>query len=59
MVTSQETTVKVSKWLIDEIDGFINKNRKNKSDYPSKRNFIDRAVIKLLEESGVDLENES
>ena len=58
MVTNQETTVKVSKWLIDEIDNFINKNRKNASDYPSKRNFIDRAVIRLLEEQGVKLENE-
>jgi len=56
MVTSQETTAKVSKWLIDEIERYINKNMKNKSDFPSKRNFIDRAVIKLLEERGVNLD---
>ena len=56
MVTNQETTVKMSKWLIDEIDKFINKNMKNASDFPSKRNFVDRAVIKLLEEQGVGLE---
>ena len=56
MVTSQETTAKVSKWLIDEIEKYINKNMKNKSDFPSKRNFIDRAVIKLLEERGVNLD---
>jgi len=55
MVTNKETTVKVSKWLIDEVDRFINKNMKNASDFPSKRNFVDRAVIKLLEESGVNL----
>ena len=55
MVTSTETTVKASKWLIDEIDKYINKNLKNKSDFPSKRNFIDRAVIRLLEEQGADL----
>lgn len=56
MVTNPETTVKVSKWLIDEIEKFIDKNQKNKSDFPSKRNLIDRAVIRLLEEQGVTLE---
>ncbi|MFA5174302.1 MAG: hypothetical protein WC438_03925 [Candidatus Pacearchaeota archaeon] len=56
MVTNQETTVKMSKWLVDEIDKFINKNMKNASDFPSKRNFVDRAVIKLLEETGVKLD---
>lgn len=56
MVTNKETTVKMSKWLIDEIDKFINKNMKNASDFPSKRNFVDRAVIKLLEEQGVKLD---
>jgi len=55
MVTTQETTVKMSKWLVDEIDNFINRNNKNASDFPSKRNFVDRAVIKLLEEQGVEL----
>jgi len=55
MVTTQETTVKMSKWLVDEIDDFINRNNKNASDFPSKRNFVDRAVIKLLEEQGVEL----
>ncbi len=55
MVTNKETTVKISKWLIEEIDDFINNSRKNKSDFPSKRNFIDRAVIKLLEAQGADL----
>ena len=56
MVTTQETTVKMSKWLVDEIDNFINRNNKNASDFPSKRNFVDRAVIKLLEEQGVKLD---
>jgi hypothetical protein len=55
MVTNKETTVKVSKWLVDEIDRFINKSMKNASDFPSKRNFVDRAVISLLEERGVIL----
>ena len=55
MVTNKETTVKISKWLLDEVDKFINKNMKNASDFPSKRNFVDRAIIKLLEENRVEL----
>jgi len=55
MVTNKETTVKISKWLLEEVDKFINKNMKNASDFPSKRNFVDRAIIRLLEEYGVDL----
>ena len=57
MVTTQETTVKMSKWLIDEIEKYINKSMKNKSDFPSKRNFVDRAVIQLLEQQGVSLDD--
>jgi len=56
MVTTQETTVKMSKWLVDEIEKYIDKNLKNKSEFPSKRNFVDRAVMKLLEEQGVNLD---
>ena len=52
-----ETTVKVSKWLIKEIEKYINKNNKNKSDFPSKRNFVDRAVMMLLDQKGVDLDD--
>lgn len=57
MVTNPETTVKISKWLMQAIEQFINKNLKNKSDFPSKKNFMDRAVIGLLEQKGVDLES--
>ena len=56
MVTSDETTVKASKWLIQEVDGYINKNNKNKSDFPSKRNFVDRAIMLLLEQRGINLD---
>jgi hypothetical protein len=56
MVTSNETTVKASKWLIQEVDKYINKNNKNKSDFPSKRNFVDRAIMLLLEERGMNLD---
>jgi hypothetical protein len=56
MVTNPETTVKVSKWLVDEIGKYVEKNKKNKSDFPSKRNFVDRAVMELLEKRGINLE---
>jgi len=56
MVTNPEKVIKISKWLMEEIEKFINKNKKNKSNFPSKRNFVDRAVMKLLEENGINLE---
>jgi len=56
MVTSDETTVKISKWLIKEVDKYINKNNKNQTDFPSKRNFVDRAVMLLLEQREVNLD---
>ena len=55
MKTNDEATVKISKWLLDEIDSYVKKSKKNLSIYPSKRNFVDRAVIELLEEKGVKL----
>ncbi len=56
MVTSNETTVKASRWLIQEVDKYINKNNKNQSDFPSKRNFVDRAIMLLLEQREVNLD---
>lgn len=56
MATNDETTVKISKWLVNEIEKFVNMNKKNMADFPSKRNFVDRAVIKLLEEKGIKLD---
>ena len=56
MVTTTETTVKVSRWLVKEIDSFINKNKKTQTDFPSKRNFVDRAVMLFLENHGVNLD---
>jgi len=56
MATNKETTVKVSRWLVEEIDKYVNRNMKNASDFPSKRNFVDRAVMLLLEQKGVNLE---
>ena len=56
-MVSDETTVKVSRWLIEAVDRHINKSNKNKTEFPSKRNFVDRAVILLLEQRGVDLDD--
>lgn len=55
MKTNDEATVKISKWLLDEIDSYVSKSKRNMSVYPSKRNFVDKAVIELLEEKGVKL----
>lgn len=56
MVTNPQAVTKISKWLLEEIAKFVDKNKRNKSEFPSNRNFVDRAVIKLLEERGVKLE---
>ncbi len=55
MALNKETTVKMSKWLADEIQIFLNQAKKNKSEFPSKKNFVDIAVIKFLEDKGVKL----
>jgi hypothetical protein len=55
MVTNDETTVKVSKWLIDEVDNYLRKNKRNMTEFPSKRTFVDVAVMSFLEKRGVKL----
>lgn len=55
MVTNQETTVKVSKWLIKEVEGYLNSSLKNQTEFPSKRNFVDKAIIELLEKRGLKI----
>lgn len=55
MVTNDEATVKVSKWLLNEIELFVSKSKKNRSEFPSKRNFVDRALISYLEYMGVKI----
>ena len=49
-----DTAVRVSKWLDKEIEGYIS-DKKNKVSFPSKRNFVDTAVMRLLEEKGVKI----
>lgn len=51
----KDTAVKVSKWLDKEVQHYIS-DRKVKVEFPSKRNFIDKAVMRLLEEKGVRLD---
>lgn len=49
MVTNDETTVKVSRWLIGEVDKFLLTSVRNQTEFPSKRNFVDKAIIDFLE----------
>lgn len=51
----KDTAVRLSKWLDEEVEGYIS-NRKIKLEFPSKRNFVDCAVMQLLEEKGVKLD---
>ena len=54
----QEVT-RISKWIGKEIDDFINSSQRNKIEFPSKRNLIDKAVLNFLEFQGVELGSES
>jgi hypothetical protein len=56
MVTNNETTVKISRWILSEVEEYINKNNRNKAEFPSKRNFVDRAVINFFENKGIKME---
>ena len=55
MVTERnDTVIRISKWLDRAVEGYIS-DRKVKVKFPSKRNFVDTAVMQLLEERGVKL----
>ncbi len=58
MVTTRfirnDTAIRVSKWLNNEVENYIS-DRKNKVEFPSKRNFVDTAVMQLLEKRGIKL----
>ena len=49
-----DTAVRISRWLDEEIEGYVS-NKKIKVEFPSKRNFVDTAVMQLLEKRGVKL----
>ena len=57
VITSAErndTAIRISRWLDEEISSYIS-NKKTKVKFPSKRNFVDTAVMQLLEERGVKI----
>ena len=49
-----DTVVRVSKWLNLEIESYIS-DKKIKLKFPTKRNFVDQAVLNFLEKNGVKL----
>jgi hypothetical protein len=53
-VERNDTAVRISKWLDKAVEGYIS-DRKIKVKFPSKRNFVDTAVMQLLEKKGVKL----
>jgi len=49
-----DTAVRISRWLDSAIESYIS-DKKMRVKFPSKRNFVDTAVMQLLEEKGVKL----
>jgi hypothetical protein len=49
-----DTAVRISRWLDEAVEGYIS-DKKIRVAFPSKRNFVDTAVMKLLEEREVKL----
>ena len=47
--TGKRETVKINSFLLEEIEDFL-EDKENKIEYPSVKNFIDKAVLKLLKE---------
>ncbi|MBS3087976.1 hypothetical protein J4226_05260 [Candidatus Pacearchaeota archaeon] len=51
-----DTAVRISRWLDKAVGDYIS-DKKMRIKFPSKRNFVDTAVMQLLEEKGVNLES--
>ena len=49
-----DTAVRVSRWLDEQVEEYLT-DRKIKVEFPSKRNFVDKAVMAFLEGKGVKL----
>ena len=49
-----DTAVRISRWLDEAVEGYIS-DKKVRLEFPSKRNFVDNAVAKLLEEKKVKI----
>jgi hypothetical protein len=58
MVTTSDkrsdTAIRISRWLDEAIESYIS-NKRIRVSFPSKRNFVDTAVMQLLEEKKVKL----
>ena len=58
MVTSSakrsDTAVRISRRLDEEIENYVS-TKKAKIEFPSKRNFVDTAVMQFLEKKGVKI----
>ncbi len=49
-----DTAVRISRWLDEAVEGYIS-DKKMRIKFPSKRNFVDTAVMQLLEKRGVKI----
>ena len=49
-----DTAVRISRWLDEAVENYVS-TKKEKIEFPSKRNFVDTAVMQLLEKKGVKL----
>lgn len=49
-----DTAVRISRWLDEAVESYIS-DKKIRVAFPSKRNFVDTAVMRLLEEKKVKL----
>jgi len=49
-----DTAVRISRWLDEEIESYVS-TKKAKIEFPSKRNFVDTAVMQFLEKKGVKI----
>jgi hypothetical protein len=47
-----DTAVRISRWLDEAVESYIS-DKKIRVKFPSKRNFVDTAVLQLLEEKEV------
>jgi len=50
----KDTAIRLSRWLDEEIKEYLSDKRIG-VEFPSKRNFVDKAVMQLLEERGVKI----
>ena len=57
MKQRRDTAVRVSKWLDRVVEKYLS-DKEIRIEFPSKRNFVDKAVMKLLKERGALTKNE-